>query len=183
MASGVLKECARNLAGPLAKLFRYSFCRGHFPAAWKLATVVPVHKKNLHSNPENYRPISLLCNISKVMEHFVNKELRKHLFINGLIHNNQFGFRPHHSAPDLLSYLSHQWLSCLNDRSEARIVALDIKAAFDRVWHNGLLVKLEARGIRGTFLKWIRRYLSDRRIQVVVGGQTSKDKPINASVP
>jgi len=179
----VLRECARCLAVPLAKLFRLSFRRGHFPTAWKVARVVPVHKKKSRSNPENYRPISLLCNISKIMEYFVNKALRKHLFTHGLIQPNQFGFRPHHSAPDLLTYLSHEWLSCLNNRNQAKVVALDIKAAFDRVWHNGLLAKLKARGISGSFLEWISSYLSDRRIQVVVGGQSSAEKPINASVP
>jgi hypothetical protein len=179
----VLKECASCLAVPLAKLFRYSFSRGQFPAAWKLASVVPVHKKSLHSNPDNYRPISLLCNISKVMEHCVNKELRKHLFTNGLVHSNQFGFRPSHSAPDLLACLSHEWMTCLNERKECMVVALDIKAAFDRVWHNGLLAKLEARGLHGPFLKWISSYLSERKIKVVIGGQSSHERSINASVP
>ena len=179
----VLRECASCLATALTKLFRYSFSRGYFPAAWKLASVVPVHKKKLRSNPENYRPISLLCNISKVMEFFVNKELRKHLFSNGLINSNQFGFRPKHSAPDLLTFVSHQWMSCLNNRQEAKVIALDIKAAFDRVWHKGLIAKLEARGVKGNLLKWISSYLCDRRIQVVVGGQTSEQRPINASVP
>ena len=60
---------------------------------------------------------------------------------------------------------------------------MDIKAAFDRVWHNGLVAKLQARGVCGRFLQWIASYLSDRRIQVVVGRQSSAEKPINASVP
>jgi hypothetical protein len=179
----VLRECANSLATPFAKLFRLSFERGLFPDAWKIARVVPIHKKKSRSNPENYRPISLLSNISKLMEYFVNRELRKHLFSHGLIQNNQFGFRPRHSAPDLLTYLSHEWLTSLNDRKDVKVVALDIKAAFDRVWHNGLIAKLKARGVRGRFLQWIGSYLNNRRIQVVVGGQTSVEKSINASVP
>ena len=117
------------------------------------------------------------------MEHIINKELRKQLLGNGIIGSNQFGFRPNHSASDLLAYLSHEWLSCLNERKEVKVVAMDIKAAFDRVWHNGLLAKLKARGISGQILTWIQSYLSERRIQVTVGGQTSEESPINASVP
>ena len=63
------------------------------------------------------------------------------------------------------------------------IVALDIKAAFDRVWHKGLLVKLVANGVGGQLLQWLSSYLMERRIQVVVNGQTSKSTPISASVP
>jgi len=179
----VLRECADCLATPLAKLFRLSFAKGHFPALWKLARVVPVHKKKSRSDPGNYRPISLLSNISKLMEKFVNKQLQRHLFTNGLVQSNQFGFRPRHSAADLVTYLSHEWLSSINDRNEVMVVALDIKAAFDRVWHNGLLAKLRARGVSGRLLTWIESYLRDRRIQVVVGGQSSVEKSINASVP
>ena len=74
-------------------------------------------------------------------------------------------------------------MSCLNSRQESTIVALDIKAAFDRVWHKGLLVKLVANGVGGQMLQWLCSYLKDRRIQVVVNGQTSKQTPINKSVP
>ena len=64
IANRVLQTCASCLAVALNKPFGYRFSRGYFPAAWKLALVVPVHKKKLQSNLENYRPISLLCNIS-----------------------------------------------------------------------------------------------------------------------
>jgi len=117
------------------------------------------------------------------MEYCVNNALRKHLFSHNLIQQNQFGFRPRHSAADLLTYLSHQWISGVNERQEVKVVALDIKGAFDRVWHNGLLAKLKVRGVTGKLLTWIGSYLSGRRIQVVVGGQSSAQRPINASVP
>ncbi len=183
ISNRILRECADCLATPIAKLFRFIFARGLFPTQWKKARVVPVHKKKSRADPANYRPISLLCNISKLMEFFVNKALRQHLFKHGLIRENQFGFRPHHSAADLLTYLSHEWMSSLNNREEVKVVALDIKAAFDRVWHRGLLAKLEARGLSGKLLEWIQNYLCDRRIQVVVGGQSSAERQINASVP
>ena len=74
-------------------------------------------------------------------------------------------------------------MSRLNRRQEGTIVALDIKAAFDRAWHKGLLVKLVANGVRGQLLQWLSSYLMDRHIHVVVNGQTSKPTPINATVP
>ena len=127
ISAKVLKNCAVELAAPLAKLFRFSFSRGYFPSQWKVASVVPVHKKNSRSCPSNYRPISLLTIISKVMETIINDQLRKHLFHNNLISDNQFAFRSLHSAPDLLTFMSHRLSSTLNERGEARVVALDIK--------------------------------------------------------
>ena len=58
-----------------------------------------------------------------------------------------------HSAADMLTYLNNEWLDCLNNRKEAKVIALDIKAAFDRVWHNGLVAKLKARGVNGKLLQ------------------------------
>ena len=81
------------------------------------------------------------------------------------------------------AHLSNEWLDCLNNRKEAKVIALDIKAAFDRVWHNGLVEKLEARGVNGKLLRWLKSYLSDRNIRVVVWGQSSCESSINASVP
>ena len=179
----VLREAADELALPLTKLFRYCFAKGHFPSQWKNATVVPVHKKKSRSDTNNYRPISLLSAISKVMEAMINKTLMSYLLKNKLVSALQFGFRPNHSAPDVLQILSHQISSTLTQRQETRVVALDIKGAFDRVWHEGLMRKLTAYGITGQLHAWLQCYLSGRSIEVVVEGQRSAKKTINAGVP
>ena len=83
------------------------------------------------------------------METVVNKQLQNHLFNNKLISSRQFGFRPHHSTADLLTILAQTWNASLDKREEVCIVAGDIKGAFDRVWHNGLLAKLRSKGVSG----------------------------------
>jgi len=179
----VLTECCAELAGPLCRLFELSFARGTFPSQWKVASVIPVHKRDSKSNPSMYRPISLLSIISKVMEAIVQNQLQNYLLGSHLISKRQFGFRPHHSTADVLTILTQKWSNSLDKGNEVRAIALDIKGAFDKVWHNGLCVKLVAKGISGKLLTWIRSYLSDRSIKVVLSGQSSNTCPINASVP
>ena len=99
----VLKECASVLAKPLTNLYTMSFSQGVVPAEWKCAQVVPVYKGDGKSDPNNYRPISLLPIICKIMESIVNYNLRKYLFGFKLISNSQYGFRPKHSTLDLLT--------------------------------------------------------------------------------
>ena len=117
------------------------------------------------------------------METVVNKQLQNHLLNNKLIASRQFGFRPHHSTADLLTILAQTWNASLDRREEVCIVACDIKGAFGRVWHNGLLAKLRSKGVSGMLLTRLRSYLHGRSIKVVLSGQSSDASPINASVP
>ena len=179
----VLKECSAELARPLSQLFDLCFSHGVFPSQWKTASVIPIHKRDSKSNPSMYRPISLLCIISKVMEAVVQNQLQSYLLCNHLISDRQFGFRPHHSTADILTILTQNWSNSLDKGNEVRLIALDIKGAFDKVWHNGLCSKLMGKGVSGKLLTWIRSYLSDRSIRVVLSGQSSSTCTINASVP
>ena len=179
----VLKECAAELATPLSHLFHLCFRRGKFPSQWKEALVTPVHKRDSKSDPTKYRPISLLSIMSKVMEAVVQDHLQRYLLGNNLISERQFGFRPAHSTADLLNTLSQKWNQHLDNAEEVAVIALDIKGAFDKVWHNGLLAKLKAKGIQTKLLSWIESYLSGRTIRVALAGQSSSTAPINASVP
>ena len=143
----ILKECSAELARPLSCLFQLCFSNGMFPHQWKIAHVIPIHKRNSKFDPSMYRPISLLSNISKVMETIVQIQLQTYLLKNHLISDRQFGFRPHHSTADLLTILPQQWSNTLDRGNEVRLIALDIKGAFDKVWPNGLCSKLKAKGV------------------------------------
>eukprot|EP00061_Rhincodon_typus_P002792 g18477.t1 len=136
---------------------------------WKVAQVCPVHKKQDRSNLTNYHPISLLSNISKVTEGVINSAIKQHLLRNNLLSHTQFQFRQGHSAPDLITALVQTWTKERNSRGEVTVTALDIKAAFDRVWHQGTLAKLESMGIRGQTLRWLESYLTHRKMVMVVG--------------
>ena len=181
--SRVLKECCAELASPLCRFFQLCFSKGTFLDQWKTAFVIPVHKRDSKGDPTKYRPISLLSIISKVMETVVNKQLQNHLLNNKLISSRRFGFRQHHSTADLLTTLAQTWKASLDKSEEVCIVSCDIKGAFDRVWHNGLLAKLRSKGVSCMLLTWLRTYLHGRSIKVVLSGQSSDASPINASLP
>ncbi|XP_072102797.1 uncharacterized protein [Mobula birostris] len=129
----IVTECPGQTQG--AKLFQYSYNTSIYPAMWKIAQVCPVHKKQDKSNPANYRPISLLSIIRKVMEGVTNSAITQHLLGNILLMDAQSGFHRGHSAPDLITSFVQAWTKELSTRGEVRVIALDIKAAFDRVWH------------------------------------------------
>jgi Reverse transcriptase (RNA-dependent DNA polymerase)/Endonuclease-reverse transcriptase len=180
----ILKKCAHVLARPLAVLFHKSFRAGKVPAAWKRANVTAVHKKDSKLDANNYRPISLLCIVGKVMERIINNKLTRFLETNRLLHNSQFGFRKGRSTIQALLSITQPCESSLNSPNSAhRVVTLDISAAFDKVWHRGLLSKLESTGIAGPLLNWLQDYLSERYQRVVYSGVPSSWRRVGAGVP
>ena len=179
----VLKRCAAELSQPLSQLFSLCFQRGTQPSLWKTANVVPIHKKRSRTAVQNYRPVSLLSVLSKVMEKVVNRRIMTYLEKENLLSKHQFGFRTDLGTADLLTSLNHQWLSCINTGGAVRVLAVDIAGAFDRVSHLGVLHKIRSYGLDGTLHRWLTSYLTDRNLQVVVGGVTSQPFPIAAGVP
>lgn len=179
----VLKMCANELAPTLCKIFSLSYEQGVFPEAWKIARVQPIPKKGKKNLPSNYRPISLLSTISKVMEKAINIQLVKYLEDSKLISDHQFGFRQQRSTGDLLTYVTDLLTSTLENHGECRAVSLDISKAFDRVWHEALLSKLSSYGIPSQLCQWVSSFLHGRSLQVVVDGVTSDRYNTNAGVP
>lgn len=179
----VLKKCAPELAPVLTRLFQISYDSGIFPSCWKTARVQPIPKKGSKTLPNNYRPVSLLSIVSKVMEKYLNVEILKYLELNKLIHDRQYGFRNRRSTADLLSFVTHTWNKSLEFHGECQIVALDISKAFDQVWHAALLNKLPSYGLPPKFCSWVSSFLTNRSISVVVDGQSSDLHCINAGVP
>ena len=180
----VLKECAPELAPVFTKVFNRCLLQGEFPKCWKSASVVPVPKKcNDSSHPSNYRPISLLPVIGKVFEAVINFHLVQHLEQGGLLTDKQFGFRKSRSTGDLLAYVTEYVSRILDAQGEVRSVALDISKAFDKVWHRGLIHKLSSYGIEERLLQLLSSFLQDREIAVVVDGQKSATRHVDAGVP
>ena len=179
----ILKECAVVIAPSLTKLFNMSLTKGVFPKQWKVANVTPVHKKDAKSLTNNYRPISLLSIVGKVLEKIVFKRVFNYFRDNFLLSVFQSGFTPGDSTVNQLVNLYHILCEALDKKKEVRIVFCDISKAFDRVWHKGLIYKLECMGIRGILLKWFISYLDDRYQRVVIKGQKSSLGKIKAGVP
>eukprot|EP00061_Rhincodon_typus_P018447 g47619.t1 len=114
----VLKTCVPELAAPLAKLFQCSYNTGIYQTVWKIAQVCPVHKKEDKSNPANYRPISLLSIISKMMKGVINSTIKQHLLSNNLLSDTQFGFPQGYSASEHITILVHIWTKVQSSRGE-----------------------------------------------------------------
>jgi ribonuclease P/MRP protein subunit RPP40 len=117
------------------------------------------------------------------MERLVNKSLMSFLRHHRLLSDRQYGFQSERSTADLMSVLFQKWSDALDEGSEVRAVSLDISKAFDKVWHDGLLCKLQSYGIGGLLLNWLKDYLSGRSQAVCVDGVQSKPAAINAGVP
>ena len=179
----LLKHCAGILAPPLAILFNRSINEGKFPAIWKTAHVAPIHKKEEKHLVHNYRPISLLSCIGKVMEVCVQKHVLNFLLAHNLITPNQSGFLPTHSTVYQLLDTYNDICSALDRNITTQAIFFDISKAFDKVWHRGLIAKMKAIGIRGQLLAWFEDYLSNRKQAVVIAGEISSYQTIQAGVP
>lgn len=105
----LLKNCAAAICLPLCHIFDSSLKDGTLPVAWKIADVIPIHKKGCLLNPNNYRPISLTSNCCKLMEKIINKEILNYLLVNKLINNNQHGFISNRSTVTNLLESINDW--------------------------------------------------------------------------
>ena len=179
----LLKEGANELASPLCILFNSSLQLGIFPNSWKIANVIPVHKKNEKNDVKNYRPISLLSIVGKVMERCVFKYVHNFLNDYNLITDCQSGFRPGDSTINQLLNITNDLGRAIDSGREVRIVFCDISKAFDRVWHKGLIHKLINIGLDGKVIEWFKNYLTDRKQKVIINGVESYLSDITAGVP
>ena len=179
----VLRELAKEISVPFCSLFNRSIQAGEFPDIWKRSHVSPIAKGGDRKSPSNYRPISLLCTSEKCFERVVFKHLYNHFHENHILTPLQSGFVPGDSTVNQLTFLYNIFSQSLDSGKEVRVVFCDISKAFDRVWHEGLLLKLESAGIKGSLLAWFRSYLTNRKQRVVLPGSESKWNEIRAGVP
>ena len=179
----MIELCGEGILLPLCIIFNNIIETGVFPDVWKSANVTPVHKKASKQNFENYRPISLLPLFAKIFERIIFMNMHNFFKINGLITKNQSGFQPGDSVTNQLICLVQHIHSSLDINLEVRSVFLDMSKAFDKVWHDGLLLKLKQNGIDGKLLVLLNSYLSNRKQRVVINGKASQWGVIESGVP
>ena len=172
-----------DISKQLADLFNLSFMTGVFPSVLKTAKVVPVFKKDSKLDYSNYRPISLLSNIEKILEKLMYKRLYTFLNNNNIIYNLQFGFRQQYSTSHALINITENIRKALDDGNIGCGVFVDLQKAFDTVVHQILLAKLNHYGIRGVSNDWFKSYLSNRNQYVSINGFDSVFTTINCGVP
>ena len=121
-------------------------------------------QKKSRSTLSNYRPLSLLTILSKVMETIVKRSVNNFLEHISILSPCQFDFPGGFSTADLLTKLHHEWSKSLASGGAVHVLAIDIAGAFDKVSHPGVLHKAKCYGISGPFLTWLRSYLENRQI-------------------
>ena len=177
----ILKNCSESLFQPLCHLFNLSLSSSIIPIEWKIHRIIPIFKSGDRSSISNYRPISLLCNVSKVLEHIISNKIINH--ITTMISPNQFGFLQHRSTTQQLILFLSDIHNAMSNGHQADVIYLDFKKAFDSVPHTNLLIKLWTFRITGCLWEWFKSYLTNRQQCVCINDSTSKTLPVLSGVP
>ena len=174
IAYEMIKKTPRSFQKILLNLYNRLFLEGVLPKEWSHAIVIPLLKPGKDPRSINsYRPISLTSCLCKIFERMVTDRLTWFLESNDLLKNSQSGFRKGRGCIDQMLRLYNVVETNLKKGSTSIAVFLDFEKAFDMVWQDGLLYKLKQKGIHGHTLKFISNFLSDRTMQVQVGGSLS----------
>ena len=178
-----IKDGASVIAGPMTHIINLSLGVGRVPVDMKLARVVPLHKKNSKTEVGNYRPVSILNSMSKVIERIVFSQLNEYLVNNKLLYEFQSGFRSNYSSDTCLIHLCDFIRQECDQGKYTGMVTLDLQKAFDTVNDAILLAKMKALGMTTDAVNWFQSYLSDRQQIVDVNGILSNAKDVTCGVP
>jgi hypothetical protein len=177
----ILKTCANEISPLLTELFNNSLSTSKVPSEWKRANVVPIHKKGSKLDTNNYRPISLLPIVSKILERCIYNNIINHIRPN--ICEPQHGFLSKSSTNTQMLTFFQQVSNNLDNKIQTDIIYFDLSKAFDSVPHPPLISKLKTFGIHDRLLHWFEDYLTDRRQRVTLEGQNSTWLPVTSGVP
>lgn len=168
----------------LSDIINLSFCTGIYIDKLKISRIVPIYKeKGDKLATKNYRPISLLPNINKIVEKMMHSRLYDFLEDKNIIFESQFGFRKKHSTTHALVDLTEAIRSAIDNNKFACGIFIDLQKAFDTVDHKILLEKLEHYGVRGVANDWFRSYLKNRKHYVSILETDSETATVNIGVP
>ena len=181
----VFKEIAPLIVDEIAEIVNISLTEGDFATSWKVATIKLLLKKpSLEPLLKNYRPVSNLTFMSKLLERCMLKQFNRHTEQYQLMPSYQSAYRQNHSCETSLVKLTNDILWSMEEQCITAVLALDLSAAFDTVDHDILLQVLRNQyGIDGKALKWYDSYLRPRSCMVQVKGETSAQQPLEFSVP
>ena len=179
----LLKYGARAICRSVTNLLNLSISSGKFFDVWKCSKVTALFKCGDRSNPTNYRPISILPTLSKIMEKVVHSQFYEFLNSHDLLSSKQFGFRPKYSTATALSNFVDEVLLNMEQGNLCGAVFLDLKKAFDTVDRCILLSKLSEIGVSPSSIKWFESYLNNRKQKTSCGNEISAALPVTVGVP
>ncbi|NQY31519.1 MAG: reverse transcriptase family protein, partial [Flavobacteriaceae bacterium] len=179
-----LKNLPLDVLKILLFIFNKSYTEGEFPKVWKTADIIPIFKTGKDpKNPINYRPISLLSCLGKLMEKIIYNRLYWISEKCGFLSDEQCGFRQRKSTLEPLIRLTQDIHRGFSTKSSTYVVFLDISKAYDTVWKDGLRFKLYQKGVRGRLLLWISDYLANRKGRVKLNDCSSNLMNLECGVP
>jgi hypothetical protein len=180
----LLHHLGPRMYAVLARLFEISWSNGVLPTQWREANVIALYKgSGDRSTAASYRPISMTSAIIRVFERLIRTKLTALLEGRRQFSDEQFGFRAQRSTSDAIAQLIHCIRSAYEHSAMLPVTFLDLRKAFDRVWHERLLVRLAEAGVKGRAWRWIAGFLADRRFRVVDRSVASDWLPSLHGVP
>ena len=178
-----LKDGAPIIAEHLTNIVNLSIKFSVFPSQCKIAKIKPLFKKGKKTESKNYRPISLLPLISKIIEKAIHEQVQNYLQKNELLYVYQSGFRPNHSTDTCLSQLTNMILTGVEKKKHTGMILIDLQKAFDTLDHEILLQKMKCIGFSDKVTKWFHSYLTGRAFFVSIENVYSERGSINCGVP
>ena len=178
-----LKMGADILVIPLTKIINASIAEGVFPDAWKQGVVTPVLKKGSAVDKNNYRPVSCLSVLSKVLEKVVCNQITNYMEKNDLLPPNQHGFRAGRSTMTALTAIQQEWANNTAEKFITGVLLWDLSAAFDTLDSNILCKKLKIYGFDKLACAWFRSFLTGRSQRVKIGRTLSNPRELQSGVP
>ena len=187
-SDGVMVEMLCKL-GPKAKayllrLYNETWNSGKLPNSWRKATLIPIQKPGKPADDvKSYRPISLTSCLSKTMERMVNNRLYAYIERAGIIDDVQAGFRKKRSTVDQLVSFTESVTNSWQRREHTVACFIDLQNAYDKVWREGLRLKLLRSGVGGKMYQWVSDFLTNRSIRTKLGNSNSSYLPLVDGLP
>jgi hypothetical protein len=172
-----------NFSGKLVIYINDIFRNGTYPDCMKIGKVIPIYKKGDRRKRDNYRMITVLPNINKIIEKCMYERLYEYLENKNILNKKQYGFRKKSSTTYAVLNFYNEVYKGLAAGKKVGAIFIDISRAFDSLDHNELIKELEEIGITGNALKLMESYIRDRRIIVQCNNTKSRSRIINAGVP
>ena len=157
-----VKLAADVIDKPLHHIITLSIIQRRFPAGWKFSKVIPLHKKQSKLEMKNYRPVTILSPLSKVLEKVIYVQIYEYFSKNKIFHPSLHGYRQHRSTQTALLSMYDRWVRAAAEGKVTGVILLDLSAAFDLVEPDILVKKLKIYGLDEDFLSWVESYMSDR---------------------
>ena len=179
----VLKIAKDVIVPSITKIINMSIRTNTVPNIWKQAKVTPIFKSGDLNDVSNYRPISVLPILSKILERAVFNHFYSYLTKYKVICENQSGFRPKHSCCTALLKQVNEWAKNIDDGKVNGIVLIDLRKAFDTINHSILLEKLSKVGCTNNTVSWFKSYLANRQQKVTFKNGTSSSRLIDIGIP